>query len=389
MAPTRFVIALCLLAAILVPALAKDEPKAEPRKTSKADQRKIDTERNARRKEREQRAKANAKAHEALTKKLETLMDGYKERDFSGSVLVAKDGKALLKKGYAMADRDAKRANAPDTLFDIGSVTKTFTAAGVLRLEQDGKLRLDDTLGKFFPSAPADKKPITLTQLLSHTSGLSRMYDSEHFDFESRDNTVKGLLSIPLIGKPGEKHEYSNTNYFIAAAVIEIASGESYENYMQKNILESTGMKDSGFCSGEKLDDKRSAMRYEDGQNRGSVTDWPFTWGQKGCGYMVSTVEDMWRFSEAIEWSDFLDAKAKELWFNVQKESYALGWTVLEIDGKKMQCHAGAAPGARAYFARLPEIDAMFILLLNSCEQGSLLEFDVAREISALLRAQE
>jgi CubicO group peptidase (beta-lactamase class C family) len=130
MAPTRFVIALCLLAAILVPALAKDEPKAEPRKTSKADQRKIDTERNARRKEREQRAKAHAKAHEALTKKLETLMDGYKERDFSGSVLVAKDGKALLKKGYAMADRDAKRANAPDTLFDIGSVTKTFTAAG-------------------------------------------------------------------------------------------------------------------------------------------------------------------------------------------------------------------------------------------------------------------
>lgn len=314
-------------------------------------------------------------------------MDGYKERGFSGSVLVAKDGKALLKKGYAMADREAKRANAPDTLFDIGSVTKTFTAAGILRLEQDGKLRLDDTLGKFFPNAPADKKPITLTQLLSHSGGISRMYDNEHFDYESRDNTVKGLLSIPLTSKPGEKYEYSNTNYFIAAAIIEVASGESYETYMQKNILEASGMKDSGFCSGEKLDDKRSAMRYEDGQNKGSVTDWPFTWGQKGCGYMVSTVEDMWRFSEAIEWNDFIDAKAKELWFTVQKENYAFGWSILDTDGKKTQCHAGAAPGARAYFARLPEIDAMFVLLLNSCGQGSLLEFDIAREITALLRA--
>lgn len=387
MASTRFVIAIFLLAGILVPALAKDEPKAEPRKTSKADLRKIDTERKVRLKEREQRAKANAKSHEALTKKLEALMDGYKERGFSGSVLVAKDGKALLKKGYAMADREAKRANAPDTLFDIGSVTKTFTAAGILRLEQDGKLRLDDTLGKFFPNAPADKKPITLTQLLSHSGGISRMYDNEHFDYESRDNTVKGLLSIPLTSKPGEKYEYSNTNYFIAAAIIEVASGESYETYMQKNILEASGMKDSGFCSGEKLDDKRSAMRYEDGQNKGSVTDWPFTWGQKGCGYMVSTVEDMWRFSEAIEWNDFIDAKAKELWFTVQKENYAFGWSILDTDGKKTQCHAGAAPGARAYFARLPEIDAMFVLLLNSCGQGSLLEFDIAREITALLRA--
>ncbi len=71
-------------------------------------------------------------------------------------------------------------------------------------------------------------------------------------------------------------------------------------------------------------------MRYEDGQNKGSVTDWPFTWGQKGCGYMVSTVEDMWRFSEAIDGNDFIDAKAKELWFTVQKESYALGWTILK-----------------------------------------------------------
>lgn len=389
MAAARLVIVVCVFVLILSPAGAKDEPKAAPRKTSKAEQQVIDAERKARLKVREQRAKANAKLHEALTKKLETLMDAYEGRGLSGSVLVAKDGKVLLKKGYGMADRQSKRANAPETLFDLGSVTKTFTAAGVLRLEQDGKLSLDDTLGKFFPNAPAEKHPITLTQLLSHSGGISPMYENEHFDFASRDNTIKRLLSIPLTSKPGEKYEYSNTNYFIAAAVIEIASGESYETYMQKHILEAAGMKDSGFCSGEKLDKKRGAMRYEDGQLIGSVADWPFTWGQKGCGYMVSSVEDMWRFSEAIEWGDFIDATAKTRWFTVQKGSYALGWCILDADGKKTQCHSGAAPGARSYFARLPEEDAMFVLLINACERGNLQEFAIAREITALLRTSD
>ncbi len=178
----HLLLAVMLLAAAASHSAAKDEAKPEPRKTSKADQRKLDKERKELLKARDQRAKTNAKANAALGKKLEALMEGWKDKGFSGAILVAKDGQPLIKKGYGMADREAKRANAPDTLYDIGSVTKLFTAAGVLRLEQDGKLRLSDTLGRFFSFAPADKKEITVEQLLSHTGGLSRMYEDQHID---------------------------------------------------------------------------------------------------------------------------------------------------------------------------------------------------------------
>lgn len=382
----RLTFAISLLCLLVVPTRARDEPGAEPRKTSKADQRKLENERKARLAERKSRAKANAKANDALAKQLAELMETWKTKGFEGAILVAKDGKEILKQGYGFADRENKRANTPQTLYDTGSVTKMFTAAGVLRLEQDGKLKMEDTLGKFFAFAPADKSGITLTQLLSHTSGLSMKYDKE-IDHESRDNTVKGLLGIELSSTPGSKFEYSNSNYFIAAAVIEVASGMKYEDYIQKHIIEAAGMKDSAFCSGEKLDDSRSAMRYENGKLRGHVTNWPYSWGQRGCGYLVSTVEDFWRWSEAIEFSDFLDKEAKGKWFKVVQSSYALGWECRERGGTVVQYHSGAAPGAKAYFARYPDRDTMFVFFLNTFETGKAIEFDLAAELEAALLA--
>ncbi|MBK8205623.1 MAG: beta-lactamase family protein [Planctomycetes bacterium] len=381
---TRIAFVFALLCMAVLPALAKKEAANEPRKPSAAEKRKLDKQRKDSLKEREQRAKKNKKANEALGKKVEAVMDAWKDKGFEGAVLVAKDGQPIFKKGYAMADREGKRANAPDTLYDIGSVTKLFTAAGVLRLEQDGKLKLSDTLGKFFAFAPSDKKGITLTQLLSHTSGLSRMYDDE-IDFMSRDNTVKGLLGIKLSSEPGTQFEYSNTNYYIAGAVIEVASGGTYEDYMMKHIIEPAGMKDSAFSSSEKLDDKRTAMRYEDGKLRGDVTNWPFTWGQRGCGYLVSTVEDMQRFSDAIDYGDFLDEEARRKWFSIQKETYALGWFCEERDKRKVQYHGGASPGAWAYFCRYPDDDVMFVFFLNVSETGKRIDLDVARDLETAL----
>lgn len=384
---TRIAFVFALLVLAVLPALAKEEAANEPRKPSASEKRKLEKQRKDSLKEREQRAKKNKKTNEALGKKLEAVMDAWKAKGFEGAVLVAKDGQPIFKKGYGMADREAKRPNAPDTLYDIGSVTKLFTAAGVLRLEQDGKLKLSDTLGKFFAFAPADKKGITLTQLLSHTSGLSRMYDDE-IDAMNRDNTVKGLLGIKLSSEPGTQFEYSNANYYIAGAVIEVATGEKYEDYMMKHIIEASGMKDSAFCSSDKLDDKRTAMRYEDGQLRGDVTNWPYGWNQRGCGYLVSTVEDMQRFSDAIDYGDFLDEAAKKKWFTVAKEDYALGWFCKEIHGTGAQYHGGAAPGARAYFARFPDKDIMYVFFMNVFETGKAPEFEIARDLEKILLAE-
>jgi CubicO group peptidase (beta-lactamase class C family) len=374
-----------LIGLMLMPALARDEAKPEPRKLSKTEQRKLDKERNQRRKERKAALKKDKKANKALAEKLETLMDGWDAKGFDGAVLVAKHGEVIFKGGYGMADREAKRANATDTLYDIGSVTKLFTAAGVLRLEQDGKLKLDDTIGKHITFAPEDKKGITIKQLLSHTSGLAREYDPQHLDAFNRDITVKGLLSIPLKSEPGTAHEYSNANYYIAAAIIEFVTNSKYEDYMMKHVIEATDMKDSAFCSDEKLDDKRSAMRYQDGKKTGNVTDWPFTWGQRGCGYLVSTVEDMWKFSEAIDFGDFIDEEAKKSWFEVQKDNYALGWYVQERNGRKVQWHGGASSGAWAHFARYPDDDVMFVFLINIAEQGKRIDIDLAEDIETTI----
>ncbi len=199
-----------LLFLLVAPALAKGE-KPEPRKTSKADQQRIEKERKAGQKKREASARGNTRESEALGKRLATLMEAWCAKGFEGAIVVKKGGQDLLRKGYGLAGREAKGANTAGTLDDCGSVTKLFTAAGMLRLEQYSKLKLADTLGKIFAFAPDDKKASTLTQLLSHTSGLSRMY-SDEIDFMSRESTVKGLLGIKLSSEPGTKFEYSNSN---------------------------------------------------------------------------------------------------------------------------------------------------------------------------------
>jgi CubicO group peptidase (beta-lactamase class C family) len=361
--------------------------KEEPRKPSAAEQRKQSKERRAKLKQRAQRAKQNAKANEALGKKIGETLDPWKDKGLCGSVLVARDGVVIFKQGYGMADRENKRANAPDTVYDIGSVTKLFTAAGILKLEMQGKLSLDDKLEKFFKFAPADKKGITLTQLLSHTSGMAREYDFEGItDAQDRDACTRHMLSFPLSSQPGSKFEYSNANYFVAGAVIEVASGVKYEDYMMKEIITPAGMKDSGFCSGPSLDDKRGAMRYENGEKKGDVTNWPFTWGQRGCGYLCATPEDMWRFSEAIDWSDVLDQSAKDKWFKVVRDGYSLGWFVPDEPGMPAkQWHGGAAPGARCYFARFPEHDAMYVLFLNDIDPAKRTELEIAAAIESVL----
>lgn len=380
----KWMLIAAVLAFVVAPALAKDDARPQPRVTGKAELRKLEKERKDKLKEREQRAKKNAKANAELGKKLEAVMERWKDKGFEGALLVAKDGKPVLRKGYGMADREAKRANAPETLYDIGSITKMFTAAAVLRLEQDGKLALQDTVGKWFPFAPEDKKAITLKQLLSHSSGLSMMYDEE-VDGQSRDNTVKGLLGIKLSTPPGTQFEYSNANYYIAGAVVEVASGMKYEDYMYKHVIDALGLKGSAFCGSDRLDDRRTAMRYEDGKLRGNVTDWPYSWHQRGVGYLVMTVDEMQKFSDAVEYSDFLDEEGKRRWLEVVLEPYALGWFVETRKGRKVQYHGGASPGAWAYFARYPDDDIMYVFFGNTSEQGKRMDLELAADIEAAI----
>lgn len=384
------VIAALLTGFVIYSPQAGAQTKPSPAKKPSAVEKKKKDEANKKRlADRAQRAKTNKAVNEQLGKDVATLMKRYAEtKGFSGSVLAAKDGMIIHKAGYGYADVKAKRKNDVNTLFDMGSIGKSFTAAAILKLEEQGKLKLTDTLDKFFAYAPKDKAKITLIQILSHSSGLSMNYSpGEDVDINDRDSCMKYFLSVPLSSSPGSKFEYSNANYFLAGAVVEVAAKQDYESYIRKNLIEPAGLKDTDVCSAKNLDRKRDSRRYVDDQDVGSTVDWPFTWGGRGAGYIVTTVEDMYKWSLAIEDETVLSDESREKWFKQVLDDYALGWYVMDTGKGKAVWHGGAAPGARAMFTRFMAEDIVYVFMMNVQHREREIVFELRAELEQLLLA--
>jgi CubicO group peptidase (beta-lactamase class C family) len=145
-----------------------------------------------------------------LGRKIDEFMTRLEAWGFSGAIIVAKDGQIALSKGYGLADREKQVPFTPDTASSIGSITKQFTAAAILKLEMQGKLKVGDPIGKYLPDVPPDKAGITIHHLLTHTAGFRGDFGGRDSDPISRDDLVKLVLAAPLKFKPGEQHEYSN-----------------------------------------------------------------------------------------------------------------------------------------------------------------------------------
>lgn len=243
------------------------------------------------------------------------------ERDgFSGVVRVERDGMLLLERGYGLANRERGVRFTPATVVQIGSNTKDFTAVAVLQLVSQGKLSLDDTLARFFPSAPADKRAITVRQLLNHRAGFPLGLGS---DFEPLDRAalVDRAMRFQLLFEPGTKEQYSNTGYSLLAAIIEQLSGKTYDAYVQDAILNPLGLKRTGFLR-PRFDVKDVAHGYtSDGRDNGAMLDKPHAsdgpyWNLRGNGGMLSTLDDMHRFYQALlESEKLLDARTRALKF--------------------------------------------------------------------------
>ncbi|HEX3027752.1 MAG TPA: serine hydrolase domain-containing protein, partial [Clostridia bacterium] len=186
--------------------------------------------------------------------KLDSVIRKYvKESKFSGSVLVEKNGNILLNEGYGYAKKYLGRVrNTPETKFLLGSITKTFTAEAVLQLIEEKKLSLDEKVTKYLPEYTG-WKDISIRQLLNHTSGIPNYYSSvtDYMRYFWGNSTPEKIFSrfkdSPLTNKPGKKFNYSNTNYVILGRIIEMVSGESYADYLKKNIFEPLGLKNTGY----------------------------------------------------------------------------------------------------------------------------------------------
>jgi len=302
--------------------------------------------------------------------RMEQTVESYvAAKTFMGSVLVARGHEILLSKGYGSANLEWNIPNTPDTKFRLGSLTKQFTAASILLLEERGKLKTGDPVKKLMPDAPAAWDKITIFHLLTHTSGIPNFtafadYAAQEPFATTPEKLVARFRDKPLEFEPGEKWSYSNSGYVLLGYLIEKASGESYEKFVRENIFDPLGMKDSGYDSNSAIIPKRAAG-YTPGKdgpvNAGFVhMSIPFS-----AGALYSTTGDLLRWEEGLFGGKLLSAASLAKMTTPFKDDYAFGLAVHTIGGHKAIDHGGGIEGFSTFLAYYPEDKLTVVALSN------------------------
>jgi len=283
---------------------------------------------------------------------------------FWGCVLVARDGKLVLAKGYGFADYQGL-PNTPDTLFEIASTTKQFTAAAILKLHMEGELKPTDTIDRFFMDIPRDKRRITIHHLLTHTSGISGRVGLPYASRVSRDQAVRHWLAAPLDSDPGDRFAYSNAGYALLAAIVEVASGRSFEDYSREKLFKPAKLVDTGFITDKHLDQKRMTARLGRVADA-TAADWHWGWGYRGMGGVVTTAHDMLRWDRALRGNDVLDENARQILYHAKLSGYACGWRVgTTSKGGRKVFHSGGVEGYACNYVRYLDEDVVIVVLSN------------------------
>lgn len=291
---------------------------------------------------------------------------------FSGGLQLARDGQTGVSEGYGMANRAAGVPITPDTIFDIGSVAKQFTAAAILRLEELGRLSTSERISKHLSTVPADKQAITIHHLLTHTAGFPHDVGDNQRN-PSRDNAVRQMLSAELKSAPGTKHAYTNVGYALLAAIVERASGKSYERFLRDELWLPLGMTRTGMllggldkapvAEGYMFDGPLPPNRYRRPDRDGA------SWLVRGAGYIFSTLNDLGRWGEALRTGGILsDSSRRKLFRPHVRENeevpsyYGYGWALFSNrDGSCRIAHDGSAGVHYAFMSFFPERDAVLV----------------------------
>ncbi|MCU0246739.1 MAG: serine hydrolase [Bryobacter sp.] len=291
-------------------------------------------------------------------------------RRFSGTVLVARDGKVLFAKGYGMANLELDVPNKAETKFRLGSVTKQFAAAAILKLEEAGKLKVEDLISKYIDGCPEAWSKITIHHLLSHTSGIHNFTNDADYPkswmLPSRpQETMKRFRDKPLEFQPGEKWQYSNSGYILLAVIIEKASGMKYEDYLRQTIFDPLGMKDSGTDAWEPILKNRATGYTLRG---GQWVNAPYhdMTIPIGGGDLYSTVLDLVKWDQALYGTALLAEASKAKMFQPVKENYGYGWAITTWEGRKVIEHGGGINGFSTSIKRFPEDRTLVVVLGNA-----------------------
>jgi CubicO group peptidase (beta-lactamase class C family) len=251
------------------------------------------------------------------TARMNELMQSYvADRKFMGTALVARGNQVLFSKGYGSANLEWDIPNSPNTKFRLGSVTKQFTAACILLLEERGKLSVNDPLKKYLPDAPAGWDKITIFHLLTHTSGIPNFTGFPNYaKLEPFSATATELVARfrgkPLDFQPGEKCSYSNSGYVLLGYLIEKITGDTYEKFVRENIFTPLGMKDSGYDSNTALIPHRAAG-YVAGKSGYEHAGFIHMSIPHGAGALYSTTEDLLKWEQGLFGGKLLRAASLE-----------------------------------------------------------------------------
>lgn len=289
--------------------------------------------------------------------------------EFMGVVLVARDGEILFDKGYGSANLEWKIANDGDTKFRLGSVTKQFTGAAILLLQERGKVKLDAPVKTYLPDAPAAWDKVTVRNLLTHSGGIPNFTSFDDYGkLKTLEATTASLIARfrdkPLDFQPGEKYAYSNSGYILLTAIIEKASGQSYSAFLTENIFKPLGMGDTGYDSHAAIIPRRAAG-YSPSAKGVVNTDYLDMTIPQGAGALYSTSHDLLKWQRGLFGGKLLTPESLKAYLTPFKDNYALGVTVTTADGSTLVSHGGGIEGFNTWLGYDPDRKLTVVVLAN------------------------
>lgn len=333
------------------------------------------------------------------TAKIDKLMSQYADCcGFSGTVLVSDHDKVIFEEGYGFAVREWNIPNTPDVKFRLGSITKQFTSMLIMQQVAKGTIKLDGHLSDYLPYYRKDTgSKVTISQLLSHTSGIPSYTDAPNFFADVSRNPygveefVKKYCSGDLDFEPGTKYYYDNSGYFILGAILEHAAGKSYEALLKENLFGPLGMKDSGYDHFGEILPKR-ATGYQ--QELGGVVNAPYLDMSLpyAAGSLYSTVEDLYKWDQALYTDKLISDELKQKLFTPNLEHYGYGWVIQTVAadepgaGGTVISHGGGINGFNTLEQRFVS-DHDLIVIFNNTPGANLGE--MAKGIRAILYGRE
>ena len=319
---------------------------------------------------------------------IDSLLKIYNRDDeFNGSVLVARDGNVVLQQGYGYKNTAQKLKNDGNTIYQMGSITKTFTATMILMLQEQGKLNVKDKLQQYMPDYP-DADKITIEHLLTHTSGIYNYTDDISFKDKSMftHQSRKDLIAIfkdKITGlEPGQKFSYSNSNYILLGYIIEDLTGKSYYAALRNMILEPLGMHHTGCdFKGLKSADKATGY-FSIAGNVGVPAPFVDSSVSYAAGCIYTSVGDMYIYAQALMDNKLLRPVDWLMATKPNKESYGYGWMIGDMYGRKSIGHNGGVHGFVSNFFMAPDDKTVVVLLCNDMNNDP---GNVRRSVTALL----